>query len=235
MAESLVKKIKRGYRTLNMKTISRESIEVFAQWAEDYNARCAYCLHTPGGGLVDHLHLVAQFTQPLHLAKDLKRIVESDPHSYFRPCRSFKSSYRYLAHLDNPEKEWIDPKRIVRLGDWDGVPLHVWHAPRLLQPTMFDVHAMFQRFHEEDWKNRITIALAIEREGYNGASVMRYLATYGLQPEDFHDGSSFEMTDADARLVLRRPQSVAVSSNVLPSNVLANCTVSLDCRPISVM
>lgn len=128
--------ITRGYRTVNLKTTAVHLVPALASALSGYDgARVAYCLHQEDG-FVPHIHLVAQFNQPQHIATLLRPIALADVCFYLRPCRTFKSSYRYLAHLDSPEKHRVDITSIVRLGDWDGTPLAEWHLVRRLQIPM---------------------------------------------------------------------------------------------------
>ena len=133
------KAISRSYRTINLKTTAVHLIpDVAAQLAAIDGARVAYCPHHQDG-FVDHIHLVAQFPSPQHVAKILLPIAQEDICFYLRPCRLFRSSYRYLAHLDNPEKHRVDIRTIVHLGDWDGTDLAQWQASRLTTVTMHEL------------------------------------------------------------------------------------------------
>lgn len=130
------KVISRSYRTVNLKSIAIREVEELAKLLSSIDgARVAYCMHTEDG-FVPHYHLVAQFPTPQHLKKALLPIAVSDPCFYLRPCRLFRNSYRYLAHLDNPDKHRVDVKSIVHLGDWEGTDLAKWQSARLLVVTM---------------------------------------------------------------------------------------------------
>lgn len=112
------------YRTLNVKTVSEDAMKkLLDACAAKPNARIAWVKHPAEDGKLGHFHLVASFTAPVRLAEALEAVYRADPCNYVKPCRNFRASVRYLAHLDNPEKCRIDPAEIALVGDWEGVAL----------------------------------------------------------------------------------------------------------------
>lgn len=110
------------YRTINIKTVSREALDLLRETFLSIDcARLAWVSHPSEEETPPHFHICASFVSPSRFHSALSRLYELDPHEYCKPCRNFRASVRYLAHLDNPEKCKIDPSSIVFEGDWDGV------------------------------------------------------------------------------------------------------------------
>ena len=177
--------ISRAYRTLNLKTVCIHLAEALAHELADIDgSRVAYCVHNEDG-FVDHVHLVAQFNTPQHLRKRLYPIALNDPCFYLRPCRLFRSSYRYLAHLDNPEKHRVPVSSIVHLGDWDGTDLSKWQAARTCMVTMNELVFLARDYlRHNPIPNAIDFAIFLDDNLVNSRSVLSGLRMMGIPLED---------------------------------------------------
>lgn len=177
--------ISKGYRTLNLKTISIPLVEELAKsLAEIDGSRVAYAVHREDG-FIPHVHLVAQFPSPQHLRKLLLPIAQDDPCFYLRPCRVFRSSYRYLAHLDNPEKHRVEVSSIVHLGDWDGTDLSKWQSARTLCVTMQELLYLARDYCRHNrFPNVIDFACFLDDNLVNSRSALSGLRSMGIPVSD---------------------------------------------------
>lgn len=182
LSRNAAKVISRGYRTLNLKTVCiAETRSLAVSLAAVSGSRVAYCVHPADGDFVEHVHLVAQFPAPQHLAHLLAPIARLDPCFYLRPCRLFRSSYRYLAHLDNPEKCRIPISSIVRLGDWDGTDLAQWHAARVSSVNMSELLSLARDFIRSGGEpNAISFACWLDANNVNSRSALTGLRQMGI-------------------------------------------------------
>lgn len=190
------KVISRSYRTLNLKSIALREVEELAKSLSVIDgARVAYCLHVEDG-FVEHYHLVAQFPCPQHLKKLLLPIAESDPCFYLRPCRLFRNSYRYLAHLDNPEKHRVDVKSIVHLGDWDGTDLAKWQSARLLVVTMNELVFLCRDYlRTTTTPNAIDFAVWLDDNLVSSRSALSGLRMMGISVDQLFSHAQKLLTD----------------------------------------
>lgn len=177
--------ISRGYRTINLKTVC---CDLAAQLARDLaaidGARVAYCVHHQDG-FIDHTHLVAQFNVPQHVKKLLYPIALADPCFYLRPCRLFRSSYRYLAHLDNPEKHRVEVSSIVHLGDWDGTDLAKWQAARVSTVTMNELLCLARDYlRHNELPDSIGFAIFLDDNLVNSRSALSGLRMMGISLDE---------------------------------------------------
>lgn len=177
--------ISKGYRTINLKTVCIPLAEDLARNLADIpGSRVAYCVHHEDG-FVDHVHLVAQFTSPQHIRKLLYPIAAADPCFYLRPCRLFRSSYRYLAHLDNPEKHRVEVSSIVHLGDWDGTDLSKWQSARTLCVTMQELVYLARDYCRHNcFPNAIDFACFLDDNLVNSRSALSGLRAMGIPVSD---------------------------------------------------
>lgn len=185
LSRNAAKVVSRGYRTLNLKTICiPETRSLAVSLAAVAGSRVAYCVHPADGEFVEHVHLVAQFPAPQHLAYLLAPIARLDPCFYLRPCRLFRSSYRYLAHLDNPEKCRIPVSSIVRLGDWDGTDLSLWHAARVQSVNMSELLSLARDYVRSGGSpNAIEFACWLDANNVNSRSALTGLRQMGIALE----------------------------------------------------
>lgn len=179
----------RGYRTVNIKTTALDLIPDLSSAFSLDGGMCAYCVHHQDG-FVDHVHLVARFNSPRHYARLVRRLAEVDPCFYWKPCRTFRASYRYLAHLDNPEKHRVDIRDIVRCGDWDGIPLIDWHLARKFNMTLDELcdcgrDYLLQCRADHCDPSLIGFALWLDSHGYNARSALSGLSVMGICIESF--------------------------------------------------
>lgn len=186
LSRNAVKVVSRCYRTLNLKTVCiAEARSLAVSLAAVSGSRVAYCVHPADGELVEHIHLVAQFSSPQHFAHLLAPIARLDPCFYLRPCRLFRASYRYLAHLDNPEKCRIPIASIVRLGDWDGTDLAQWHAARVSTVSMSELLSLCRDYvHSGGLLNPISFACWLDSNNVNSRSALSGLRQMGI-PLDY--------------------------------------------------
>lgn len=182
--------ISRAYRTVNLKTVSISLCEQLARdLAEIDGTRVAYCVHHEDG-FVDHVHLVAQFPSPQHIKKLLYPIALSDPCFYLRPCRIFRNSYRYLAHLDSPDKCRVPVSSIQHLGDWDGTDLAKWQAARTLTVTMNELLFLardYVRFAPVP--NAIDFSCYLDDNLVNSRSALSGLRMMGISLSELFDSA----------------------------------------------
>lgn len=176
---------RRAYRTLNLKTVLPvQSIANAIAEHEDSAPRVAYCEHPAEDGGVAHFHLVAQFNKPVVLQALLRELQVTDPHCYVAPCRCFRSSYRYLKHLDNPEKTRITSD-IVRLGDWDGVNIRSWEMPTMTKPTFVQLLDLVEEFvmTQTNW-SASCFGVWLETNGYDAFSTLSRIRATGMSVGD---------------------------------------------------
>lgn len=185
LSRNAAKVVSKGYRTLNLKTVAISEARTLAVFLSSVpGSRVAYCVHPADGDFVEHIHLVAQFPQPQHLAKQLTPIASIDPCFYLKPCRLFRASYRYLAHLDNPEKCRIPVSSIVRLGDWDGTDLSQWHAARIQSVNMQELLSFARDYIRSSGElNPIAFACWLDANNVNSRSALSGLRQMGLSFE----------------------------------------------------
>lgn len=172
---------RRAYRTINIKTV-RPVADIAQEIASNDDAapRVAYCEHPAEDGGVAHWHLVAQYNKPVVLQSLLRSLQIEDPHCYIASCRSFRSSYRYLKHLDNPEKSRISSD-ITRLGDWDGVNIRQWETPSMSKPTFTQLLDLVEEFvmTQANW-SVCCFGTWLESNGYDAFSTMSRINSTGL-------------------------------------------------------
>lgn len=198
--------ISRAYRTVNLKTVCIPLAEELARdLAAIDGSRVAYCVHHDDG-FVDHVHLVAQFPSPQHIKKLLYPIASADPCFYLRPCRLFRSSYRYLAHLDNPEKHRVPVSSIVHLGDWDGTDLAKWQASRTTTATMNELVFLARDYlRHASFPNAIDFAIYLDDNLVNSRSALSGLRMMGI--------SLAELFTSAHKLLNTDPESITDASS----------------------
>lgn len=154
---------------------------ILAACAEKPCARIAWMKHPAEDETPEHFHLVASFVNPVRLSDALERLYRLDPHNYVKPCRNFRASVRYLAHLDNPEKVQLDPADIALAGDWEGVNL----------PNLFERHgatadlskvlgALREYLETHDAFRRVDFALWLDSHGYSATKAFNMVRVMGL-------------------------------------------------------
>lgn len=182
LSRNAAKVVQRGYRTLNLKSVALSDVRSLAVSLSSISgSRVAYCVHPADGEYLEHIHLVAQFPTPQHLAHLLAPIARIDPCFYLRPCRLFRSSYRYLAHLDNPDKCHIPVSSIVRLGDWDGTDLAQWHASRVQSVNMSELLSLCRDYVRSGGLcNPISFACWLDANNVNSRSALTGLRQMGI-------------------------------------------------------
>lgn len=179
------------YRTINIKTVSEAAVRTLLESCKDKpGARMAWVQHpaqeNEGGETTPaHFHFCASFTSPVRLSDALRILYEADPHNYCKPCRNFRASVRYLAHLDNPEKVQIDPAQIALAGDWDGVNLQTLFerkgATADLGRVLRALADYLQEHQEEGTRvNRVRFALWLDSHGYNSCRAFVMLNQLGV-------------------------------------------------------
>lgn len=183
------------YRTINIKTTSKEALEaVMKAVADKPNCRCAWMEHPAEGETPAHFHFVASFTSPVRLADALRELARLDPHNYVKPCRNFRASVRYLAHLDNPEKVQLDPAKIALVGDWDGVNLQTLFERHGATADIAAVLGALRQYLEETggvtasggaWAFRkIRFAVWLDSHGYSSRKAFAMVRMMGLEWEE---------------------------------------------------
>lgn len=177
----------RQYRTINIKTTALHLLDLIMPEISE-TGRAAYCVHH-NDGFVDHVHIVASYSSPRHLVSTLRAISAADPCFYAAPCRNFRSSYRYLAHLDNPEKHRVDVTTIRRFGDWDGVPLQDWHLARKQIMTMAETVALardyvLEQHSRKEYCSLLSFALYLDERQCNARTALSGLRAMGIGPEE---------------------------------------------------
>lgn len=185
--------LSREYRTLNLKTIYDGIPQLAESLNEQYpDALIAFVRHEPEDA-VQHYHLVVRFQRPTNLKKFLSEVAENDGCFYAAPCRLFKSSYRYLAHLDSPEKHKVSVDSIVRLGDWDTIPLCDWHLIRRQSVDLSEMVLVARDFLLECGADSgsalppvslVQFGCWLEGKGFNARSALSSLRMMGISFED---------------------------------------------------
>lgn len=150
---------------------------------EKPNARLAWAEHPAEGECPVHFHLAGTFPAPVRLREALEQLCVIDPHCYIKPCRSFRSSVRYLAHLDNPEKVQLNPAEIRLLGDWEGVNLpnlfeRVGASASLTQIVGY-LREWIRDEGRETW-SPVPFALWLESKGYNASKAYSKVRSMGI-------------------------------------------------------
>lgn len=179
------------YRTINIKTTSKEGMEeVMKACLEKPNARLAWMEHPAEGETPVHYHLCGSFTGPVRLADALAHLVQVDPHCYIKPCRNFRASVRYLAHLDNPEKVQLSPEGITLAGDWEGVNLARLFERRAASASLQQLVEYLQEYvatlPSPGHFDRVRFALWLDQQGYSSAKAFGMLRTMGLNWSDLY-------------------------------------------------
>lgn len=198
------------YRTLNVKTISEDAVNALLKsCSEKPNARIAWVKHPEEGDTPAHFHFVASFTNPVRLSEALTAVYKADPHNYVKPCRNFRASVRYLAHLDNPEKCKIDPASICLAGDWEGVNLQTLFERKGATADLARVcRALAEYLEETDGRLSLPrFAIWLDSHGYNSQRAFNMVRVMGISWNDLRE----ELRDDD---FLR---SVPSSDTPLPS------------------
>lgn len=187
-AKTLPKCCKIQYRTINIKTTSLKGLNmIISACHEKPNARIAWAEHPAEGETPVHYHLASSFTAPVRLREALEKLCIVDPHCYIKPCRNYRASVRYLAHLDNPEKPQLDPGEIRLLGDWEGVNL-----PNFFERVGASASLSQIVDYLEDWIREeglatwspVVFALWLDAKGYSSAKAFARVRSMGL---DWHD------------------------------------------------
>lgn len=172
------------YRTINIKTVSEEAMKaVLKACSEKPNARIAWVKHPAEEGKVPHFHLCASFTSPVRLGEALEALYKADPCNYVKPCRNFRASVRYLAHLDNPEKCQIDPSEIALVGDWDGVALQSLFERRGATADLSQVLSALRNYLPTIGNKRFKpalFALWLDTHGYSSKKAFCMVRQMGL-------------------------------------------------------
>lgn len=177
------------YRSLNIKTTSREGLDMMqlACLAKP-NARLAWAEHPAEGETPIHYHLCGSFPSPVRLREALERLCYLDPHCYIKPCRNFRASVRYLAHLDNPEKVQLNPGDAVHMvGDWEGVNLQNLFERRGASASLSQIVGYLQEWVRENGLETWTpvhFALWLDDHGYSSAKAFAKVKTMGLAWQD---------------------------------------------------
>ena len=176
------------YRTINVKTISEDALKaVLEACASKPNSRIAWVKHPAEDDTPIHFHLCASFTSPVRLSEALEALYHADPHNYVKPCRNFRASVRYLAHLDNPEKCKIDPSEIALVGDWDGVSLQTLferHGATADLSQVLKALSDFLAVHPEKPFSPVRFALWLDAHGYSSKKAFCMVRMMGL---DWYD------------------------------------------------
>ena len=176
------------YRSINIKTASLEGIDMIqTACLEKPNARLAWVEHPAEGDTPVHYHLACSFPSPVRLREALERLCVLDPHCYIKPCRNFRASVRYLAHLDNPEKHPIDPSGIILAGDWEGVNLPTLFEQRGASASLQQIVDYLREWIRDEglatW-TPVLFALWLDSHGYSSAKAFSKVRSMGL---DWHD------------------------------------------------
>lgn len=149
--------------------------------AEKPCSRIAWMKHPAEDETPEHFHLVASFVNPVRLSDALEKLYRLDPHNYVKPCRNFRSSVRYLAHLDNPEKVQLDPADIALAGDWEGVNLPILFERRGATADLAKVLGALREYIEtHDSFRPVQFALWLDSHGYNATKAFNMVRVMGL-------------------------------------------------------
>lgn len=187
--ETIIKKAPacchRQYRSLNIKTTSKEGLEmVMKACLEKPAARVAWMEHPSEGETPVHYHLAGSFMNPVRLSEALAKLCILDPHCYIKPCRNFRSSVRYLAHLDNPEKVQLNPGDITLAGDWEGVNLANLFERRGASASLTQLVDYLADYRAESgcsgFFEEVPFALWLDSHGYSSAKSFAMLRLMGL-------------------------------------------------------
>lgn len=150
---------------------------------EKPNARLAWVEHPAEGETPVHYHLCGSFSAPVRLREALEALCLIDPHCYIKPCRNFRASVRYLAHLDNPEKHPIDPSGIILAGDWEGVNLPTLFEQRGASASLQQIVEYLQEWIRNEglatW-HPVLFALWLDSHGYSSAKAFSRVRSMGL-------------------------------------------------------
>lgn len=209
--------INHQYRTINVKTVSEDAMKtVLTHCSAKPNARIAWIQHPAEGETPTHFHLCASFTSPVRLAEALEYLAESDPHNYVKPCRNFRASVRYLAHLDNPEKCQLDPAQVALVGDWEGVNLRTLFERRGATVDVANVlKALAVYLDGRGWlpADRIRFAVWLDSHGYSSAKAYNMVRMMGLTWEEL-SSALMDFVPDDAQPDGIPAPSVAVTEGV---------------------
>lgn len=158
--------------------------------SEKPNARIAWVQHPAEDETPPHFHFVASFTNGVRLSEALEALYKLDPHNYVKPCRNFRASVRYLAHLDNPEKCRIDPAEIMLAGDWEGVNLQTLFERRGATADLAQVLSALREYLDTLGGRRfvpVKFALWLDSHGYSSKKAFCMVRQMGLAWEDLAD------------------------------------------------
>lgn len=175
----------RQYRSINIKTTSKEGMEeVMKACLEKPAARVAWMEHPAEGDTPVHYHLAGSFMNPVRLSDALAKLCAIDPHCYIKPCRNFRASVRYLAHLDNPEKTQLTPGDITLCGDWEGVNLANLFERRGASASLTQLVDYLAEYRAETnctgFFEEVPFALWLDAHGYSSAKAFAMLRRMGL-------------------------------------------------------
>lgn len=187
------------YRTINIKTVSEDAMQrLLTAAAEKPQARIAWVKHPAEDTTPEHYHLCASFASPVRLSEALEYLAERDPHNYVKPCRNFRASVRYLAHLDNPEKCKIDPSEICLAGDWDGVNLRNLFERKGATADLSRVLSALRDYLEQLPPGKpfvpVRFALWLDAHGYSSHKAFAMVRQMGLDWQDL--GAALRDDDA---------------------------------------
>lgn len=180
------------YRTINIKTTSKEALEeVMKACLDKPSARVAWMEHPAEGETPVHYHLCGSFPGPVRLSEALAHLVRLDPHCYIKPCRNFRSSVRYLAHLDNPEKVQLSPESITLAGDWEGVNLARLFERKGASASLSQLVDYLREYlgtlpGGPRGFDRVRFALWLDQQGYSSSKAFAMLRTMGLSWADLY-------------------------------------------------
>lgn len=151
------------------------------------NSRIAWVEHPAEGDSPVHYHLATSFPRPTRVREALEQLCIIDPHCYIKPCRNFRASVRYLAHLDNPEKHKIDASGIILEGDWEGVNIPTLLEQRGASASLEQIVEYLQEWVREEgaatW-HPVQFALWLDGRGYSSAKAYARVRSMGLSWHD---------------------------------------------------
>lgn len=157
---------------------------------EKPSARVAWMEHPAEGETPVHYHLCGSFTSPVRLSEALAHLVRLDPHCYIKPCRNFRASVRYLAHLDNPEKVQLSPESITLAGDWEGVNLLRLFERKGASASLAQLVDYLKEYLDTLPSaaafDRVRFALWLDQQGYSSTKAFSMLRTMGLSWSDLY-------------------------------------------------
>lgn len=191
------------YRTLNIKTTSKEGMELVMKACLDKPAaRVAWMEHPAEDETPVHYHLCGSFTKPTRLAEALAALCYLDPHCYIKPCRNFRASVRYLAHLDDPGKVQLAPENITLAGDWEGVNLANLFERRGASASLSQLVQYLAEYKAANpamfYFEPVPFALWLDGQGYSSAKAFAMLRRMGLSWEQLWEFATPDLADSHA-------------------------------------